>query len=288
MECALFGVALEVAVKCRAVPVGVLSILVLFAAACSSPSSSSRAGPPDELVDQPKTSTVPITQQQQEQQQSSACPSDMVLVAGGYCPDVRQTCTRYVDPPGSVYSQFRCAEYGKPQCLSPKRDDKRFCIDRYEYTAPGEKLPLVHQSWTTATAVCKSQGKRLCMESEWQFACEGEAMHAYPYGDGFHRDASACNIDRTNLGRPNSGLRDLREPAGAHDKCVSPFGVHDMSGNVEEWSTLDHPGDPKEVSSMKGAWWLPGRNHCRAATTGHGQVYEGAQVGVRCCADASS
>jgi hypothetical protein len=61
-----------------------------------------------------------------------------------------------------------------------------------------------------------------------------------------------------------------------------------MSGNVEEWATLDHPWDPKDRSTMKGAWWLPGRNTCRAATTGHGETYEGSQVGVRCCKDAGT
>ena len=213
----------------------------------------------------------------------SACAADMVLVEGDYCPDVKQTCLRWLDE--GRFWNFRCAAYGKPACASAARTPMRFCIDRYEYTKPGEKLPEVHHSWTSAGAVCASQGKRLCLESEWQFACEGPEMHAYPYGDGFHRSAATCNIDRSNLGKPNSGLRDLRAPADAHPQCVSPFGVYDMSGNVEEWTTLDHPSDPRDTSSMKGAWWLPGRNHCRAATTGHGHTYEGGQVGVRCCAD---
>jgi len=207
----------------------------------------------------------------------------MILVEGNYCPEVVQTCLKWMDPPGT-YENFRCAKYATATCASPKRTPLRFCIDRDEYTPPGEKLPAVHHSWTTAKGVCESQGKRLCLESEWQFACEGEEMRPYPYG--FERDGTACNIDRMDLGKPNAGLRDNREPAGSHPKCVSPFGVRDMSGNVEEWATLDKPKDPKDRSTMKGAWWLPGRNHCRAATTDHGETYEGAQVGVRCCKNA--
>ncbi len=217
---------------------------------------------------------------------ASGCPADMVAIEGSYCPEVKQPCLHWLDPPGT-YAGFRCGIYDKSQCLSTERTPMRFCIDRNEYTPPGEQLPAVHHSWTTAKAVCESQGKRLCLESEWQFACEGPDMHPYPYGDGLHRDANACNIDRTNLGKPNAGLRDLRTPAGSHPKCVNDFGVFDMSGNVEEWATLDHPKDPNDKSSMKGAWWLPGRNTCRAATTGHGETYEGGQVGVRCCANAS-
>jgi len=217
---------------------------------------------------------------------SAPCSEDMVLVEGNYCPDVRQTCLEWMDPAGP-YEFFRCARYGTPVCASPARVGKRFCIDRDEYTPPGDKIPAAHHSWTSARATCESLGKRLCLESEWQFACEGEEMRPYPYG--FVRDSSLCNIDRSDLGRPNSGLRDLREPADARPQCLSPFGVRNMSGNVEEWATLDVPGtdhDGKlDRSSMKGAWWLPGRNHCRAATTRHGETYEGGQVGVRCCAD---
>ena len=58
-----------------------------------------------------------------------------------------------------------------------------------------------------------------------------------------------------------------------------------MSGNVEEWATLDR-GRLPDRSTMKGAWWLPGKNNCRAATLGHGETYQGPQVGVRCCRDA--
>ena len=213
-----------------------------------------------------------------------ACPDEMILVEGMFCPQPRQICKRWLDPQTSAYADFRCAEYVAPaRCASPAREAKRFCIDREEYVRPGDALPLAHQSWTTASAVCASRGARLCLESEWQFACEGEEMRPYPYG--FKRDATLCNIDRMNLGKPEGGLNDLRAPVTAYPECLSPFGVHDMSGNVEEWATLDR-GRAPDRSTMKGAWWLPGKNTCRAATLGHGEAYQGPQVGVRCCRDA--
>lgn len=213
-----------------------------------------------------------------------ACPAGMLLVEGGYCPEPLFNCLDWIDPPGE-YHEYRCAKYGKPVCKTQQRTPMRFCIDALEYTKPGDTLPEAHHSWTSAAAVCAAQGKRLCNEAEWQFACEGPDMHPYPYGDGLTRDATACNIDRTNLGRANH-LTDYREPSGARARCVSPFGVHDMSGNVEEWATQEHPPDPRDRSTMKGAWWLPGRNTCRARTVGHGETYEGSQVGVRCCSAA--
>jgi formylglycine-generating enzyme required for sulfatase activity len=205
----------------------------------------------------------------------------MVLAEGAYCPNPIHTCKRWLDPPGP-YRDYRCAEYAQPAVCRGARVQKRFCIDREEYVAPGESLPLANQSWTSAKEVCEGLGKRLCLESEWQFACEGEEMRPYPYG--FKRDATLCNIDRLDLGKPNGGLKDLRAPISDYPRCLSPFGVHDMSGNIEEWTTIDD-GKAPQRSSMKGAWWLPGKNTCRARTVGHGEIYRGKQVGVRCCKD---
>jgi formylglycine-generating enzyme len=215
-----------------------------------------------------------------------SCPPDMVLIDGNYCPDVEHHCVQWADAPGPR-QQYRCWRYKESTCLSPERTHLRFCIDRYEYTPPGDKLPAVWHSWTTATQLWVGVGKRLCLESEWQFACEGEEMRPYPYG--YKRDATACNIDRKHGGSSsNGGLADRRVPAGFLPGCVSPFGVHDMSGNVEEWATKDDVTAPiGHRSTMKGAWWLAGRNHCRAATSIHDEWYKGPQIGVRCCRDAS-
>jgi sulfatase modifying factor 1 len=213
----------------------------------------------------------------------------MVLVEGSYCPTPVQICKRWLDPPGP-YQDYRCAEYAQPATCRGARLPMRFCIDKEEYVQPGDasNLPLAHQSWTSAGQICTAQSrdaKRLCLESEWQFACEGEEMRPYPYG--WKRDATACNIDRMDLGKPNSGLRDLRAPITDYPRCLSPFGVHDMSGNIEEWATIDaQNADRDGRSTMKGAWWLPGKNTCRARTIGHGEIYKGTQVGVRCCAPA--
>jgi len=215
--------------------------------------------------------------------EGGACPAGMLLVEGEYCPDVEQRCLRWLDPPGSRYEFFRCAEYASPAVCKGARVHERFCIDEVERTEPGSDLPMNRKSWTEATAVCKADGARLCLTREWQFACEGEELRPYPYG--WKRDATACNVDvMTGLGRVGR-LVDHRTPASAHPRCVSPFGVHDMSGNVDEWATVDGaPRGKREV--MKGSWWLPGRNACRSFQGGHGAGYGGTESGVRCCKDA--
>lgn len=211
---------------------------------------------------------------------ATTCPKEMVLVSGQYCPEVEHTCTRWLETEGR-YAYFRCAEYARPaKCLTERRS-MRYCMDRDEYAPPGESLPVAHQSWTDATRICESLGKRVCKESEWNFACEGEEMRPYPYG--FVRDAEACNADRLDIYRKDGDLLDLREGPDGHPSCTSPFGVHHLSGNLEEWTTIDGSTPPRPA--MKGAYWQPSRNHCRAAQTAHDTFYNGDETGFRCCKD---
>jgi hypothetical protein len=211
-----------------------------------------------------------------------ACPTGMVLVDGEYCPNVEQTCLEWMDPPGP-YQYFRCKRYKQPATCKGARVHERFCIDRAERTESGTDLPMNKKSWTDSKKTCESAGARLCVTREWNFACEGEEMRPYPYG--WERDADACNADIVKgLGKVG-GLVDHRAPASAHPRCVSPFGVHDMAGNVDEWTTVEGAA-PGVREVMKGSWWMPGRNHCRAFQGGHGPRYGGTESGVRCCADA--
>jgi sulfatase modifying factor 1 len=219
----------------------------------------------------------------QSKDDAAPCPSEMILVDGMYCPNVKQTCVAWVDPPTSPYPFTRCAEWKNPATCDGAREHRRYCIDREEFVRAPDTLPLVHASWTEADASCTGKGARLCSEAEWQFACEGEEMRPYPYG--WKRDNTLCNFDRTDLGKPNEGLTDHRFPADAFPRCVSPFGVHDMVGNVDEWTLREGMAAPNR-SALHGGWWLPGRNNCRQATLAHAESYLGPQVGFRCCRDA--
>jgi len=216
--------------------------------------------------------------------QGAACPDGMALVAGEWCPRVEQRCLRWMDPPGR-YHRYRCAEYAHPaRCLAP-REHVRFCIDRHERTGPDGRLPLNHQSWTDAERACEVKGARVCMDSEWTFACEGEEMRPYPYG--WRREASLCNADHTDLLVPgdHSRLVDERAPVDAHPECASPFGLVDMAGNVAEWVSVDGFSAGSYVV-QKGNWWQPGKQACRDEQAGHDRFYQGTETGFRCCADA--
>jgi formylglycine-generating enzyme len=216
-----------------------------------------------------------------------ACPPEMVLVEGEYCTDVRQDCNRWLDDAALPFA--RCGEYNpKSRCVG-KRVPMRFCIDRREYTPPGEKLPQNWASYEIARKTCEGLGKRLCTDNEWNFACEGPEMLPYPYG---YERRPICNQDQKDLYEKNPRmqvLKDLREPADGRPECRSPFGVENMVGNMDEPVAREgFENNAPFRNALKGGWWMPARNRCRPATTAHDDFYKDIQVGVRCCAAAGT
>ena len=210
-----------------------------------------------------------------------SCPEKMVLIEGEYCTEVKEDCVEWEDPPSNKLA--RCAKFAPSQCVG-ERVHKRFCVDKDEMATSDDALPMSDVSWTQAKDLCGHQGKRLCMETEWEFACEGEKM--VPYPTGLDRDPSLCNFDKGELTDPITGkLRDQREPADKLDRCVSPFGVRNMSGNVDEWVYRDRTWGEWR-SALKGGWWMAARDRCRPATTAHDEHFHELQTGVRCCSDA--
>ncbi len=178
-------------------------------------------------------------------------------------PRCSENCLKWEDPPSNKLA--RCAEYGPSVCVGP-RVHKRFCIDRDEYVQPGDKLPMSDVSWTQAQNTCQAQGKRLCKETEWEFACEGEQI--LPYPTGYVRDPKVCNFDKDPLLDRKGKLLDLRQPEDEPSACVCPFGARNMSGNVDEWVYRDRTyGEWRRA--LKGGWWMAARDRCRPATTAH-------------------
>jgi formylglycine-generating enzyme required for sulfatase activity len=145
---------------------------------------------------------------------------------------------------------------------------------------------------------CKTEGKRLCREQEWTLACEGPELTPYP--TGYSRDSQKCNYDRSyiivdepRLANPATRIEEMarldqRDASGERQECVSAHGVHDLTGNVDEW-VVNVAGTRTAApyrSGLKGGYWGPVRNRCRPMTTDHNQWHSGYQIGFRCCADA--
>jgi formylglycine-generating enzyme len=234
--------------------------------------------------------------------QSDKCPANMAFVSGQFCPEVERKCLhaeRIKDERITICHEF---EKGSTKCLAP-RVPRAFCIDRYEYpNEPGAHPPWV-VTWSDAQATCESKSKRLCYETEWTMACEGPDETPFPYG--WVRDNTACNIDNNfipvnvyKMASRNPKVRDPEVekcdqsvPSGALSRCVSGYGVHDTTGNFDEWVNREGPawremGDTSKWAGLKGGAWGHVRNACRPMTTSHMPEWGYYFVSFRCCADA--
>ena len=244
---------------------------------------------------------------------SQNCPDgDMIEVKGGMVQDLdsnpygagtveylqKRTCTKWIN------KEFpeRCAEFDRANWEWMKdsmvnamgRKDMHFCIDPYEWPNRIGEAPWIMVTWPEAQDLCESKGKRLCTEEEWTFACEGEDALPYPYG--YKRDSNKCNIDRPwksynaaamlPRGTEACGNEMWRlwqgHASGADPECVSPFGVHDMTGNIDEWTVASRPS--KYPSILKGGYWSTVRTRCRPSTRNHRPDHTFYQQGFRCCA----
>ena len=77
---------------------------------------------------------------------------------------------------------------------------------------------------------------------------------------------------------------DQREPSGSRSECVSPYGVHDMVGNVDEWVVnVSQYGKPHISALKRGGYWGPVRTRCRPMTTEHEETFRYYPIGFRCC-----
>ncbi len=225
------------------------------------------------------------------------CPAGMAYVETTFCPKIERKCLF------EEYSRENhitlCHEFAPEQrCLVPE-ETRRFCIDRYEWPNREGAHPAWMASWYDAQATCGSEGKRLCWDSEWVAACEGPDHTPFPYGRA--RDHDACNVDNlwidprlddlyssdTAIADRELGRLDQSVASGAMPRCVSGFGVHDLTGNLDEWVTSEHPPEDKSAwAGLKGGAWGHVRNACRPMTTSHPPDFKYYFISFRCCADA--
>jgi formylglycine-generating enzyme required for sulfatase activity len=123
---------------------------------------------------------------------------------------------------------------------------------------PGyERHPAVEVTWEGARAYCHWRGARLPTEAEWEAAARGREGRTYPWGNA-----------QPTPGRAVFGRRSGEtEPVGSRPAGATREGVHDLAGNVAEWTSSLYrpypydPADGREDPAAEGERVTRGGDH---------------------------
>jgi formylglycine-generating enzyme len=256
----------------------------------------SDAGPADAA---PVALTVENVVAAAEASGPAACPPDMKLVEGDYCTEVEHKCLKSWFDKSNKKTVCEDFEPNSAKCVG-KRVKKRYCVDAYEWPNKKGERPEVMNRFHQAQIKCASVGKRMCTESEWNFACEGPEMKPFPHG--YARDAKKCNGDHLwddpnmkkvaardgdELARLWKGVR-----SGSQPNCISDFGVADMPANTDEVVASEQTKNSRHAKfdsvHTGGPWYKGVRNQCRPKVYTHDEDFYYYFLSFRCCSEADA
>lgn len=163
----------------------------------------------------------------------------MIFIPGGTFPmgaddstagaDERPVHTVYIDSfwiDETEVTNFQykgCVDSGS--CSPPEKSSSATRI-KYYGNSDFDGYPVIFINWDQADIYCKWMGKRLPTEAEWEKAARGtNSIRFWPWGN-IPPDQERLNFNR-NVGDTVA--------AGSYPSNISPYGVLDMAGNVQEW-----------------------------------------------------
>lgn len=130
---------------------------------------------------------------------------------------------------GKGWEDVKGASWQKPEAGATVFDSNR------------AEHPVVSVSWEDSQTYCRWADKRLPKEAEWEYATRAGTTTRYWWGNGSPgsrqveniADETAKNLVKSIMtGYDDGSLRTA--PVGSYE--ANPWGLHDMSGNVAEWT----------------------------------------------------
>lgn len=94
-----------------------------------------------------------------------------------------------------------------------------------------DNYPVNNVTWNAADTYCKWKEKRLPTETEWEKAARGTLAQTYPWGNSAPSDTRA----RYSKNWTKEEKHKVMVPVQALTEGQSPYGLHNMAGNVKEW-----------------------------------------------------
>jgi formylglycine-generating enzyme required for sulfatase activity len=147
----------------------------------------------------------------------------------------------------------------------------------------GANLPVEQVTWLDASTYCRTIGSRLPTEAEWEYAARGGS-------------AKSRYSDVGQIAWYGGNSKGTTHPVG--QKQANAFGLHDMLGNVVEWTNDWHTAavsretiDPKgpgigEFKVLRGGGWFDDSRLIRASYRSRIEVEDrDYNIGFRCAMD---
>lgn len=98
-----------------------------------------------------------------------------------------------------------------------------------------DDFPVVYVTWEESKTYCEWVGGRLPTEAERELAARGLDGRMFPWGD--EQPTAELGVFQQSWGYSGPAA------VATHPAGVSPFGLHDMGGNVWEWCSDWYDGD---------------------------------------------
>lgn len=140
--------------------------------------------------------------------------------------------------------------------------------------------PINCVAWRQAASFCTWIGARLPTEEEWEYvALGGGEGRTYPWGNEDPGARPCWDGDGSDLGKGN---RRTTCPVGSHRAGDSKWGLHDLSGNVWQWTSSDYDASNK---SVRGSSWDFGEQEWLRASNRYWNLPSSwaGNLGFRCC-----